>query len=127
MEATSKYLNYLGWYPIFIPVFITLFSFLFFIIIYCKIKGPNKSLATISFYIPMIGSLILGILLFYTSYFWSTLFIYVIAFFLMNFVSFSALEKALEDKTGLGVTMFSGLISMYIFFFCALLSFFFSD
>lgn len=125
MEGVTEYLNYLGWYTIFIPVFVTLFVVLLFTIYYCRIKGPNTLLASIAFYIPMVGSLILGILLFYTTHFWITLFIYVLVFFLLNFVSFTALEKAIEDKTGLGVTMFSGLVSMYIFFFCALVSSFF--
>lgn len=82
-------------------------------------------MAAIAFYIPMIGSLSLGILLFYTAHFWITLILYIIVFFLLQMVSFSALEKAIEDKTGLGITMFSGLVSIGVFFFCVILSCFF--
>lgn len=119
----NSYLQYLGWYSLFIPVFSILFLMLLGIIIFGKLKGPQPFLATLSFYIPMIGSILLGILLFYTSHFWITLAIYTLVFIVFNLFSFSALDATIEDKSGLGVTMFSGLISLYAFFFCALLRF----
>lgn len=119
----NDYLKYLGCYTLFIPVFSILFLALLLIILYSKIKGSSSILATVSFYIPMVGSLFLGILLFYTDHFWITLLFYTIVFFMLNVFSFKALETSLKDKTGLGVTMFSGLISMYAFFFCAILCF----
>lgn len=117
----NHYLQYLGWHSLFIPVFSFLFLVLLCIIIYGKLIGPQSFLATLSFYIPMVGSAFLGFLLFYTAHFWTTLAIYTFIFIVFNLFSFSALESTIKDKTGLGVTMFSGLISMYAFFFCALL------
>ena len=119
----ESYLKYLGWYEVFIPAFLFIFLALFFIIKYCKVKGPNSKFATFCFYTPMIGSAILGVLLFYSPYFWSTFAIYTIVFFLLNISSFNALGQCIDDKTGMGVTMFSGLISMSIFFFSGIVRF----
>ena len=64
----------------------------------------------------MIGSVILGILLYYTPYFWFSLVLYGLLFIAINIVSFKALEQSIDDKTGLGVTMFSGLVGIFIIF-----------
>ncbi|WP_445457638.1 hypothetical protein [Flavobacterium sp. HNIBRBA15423] len=117
------YLEYLGLYTVFIPLFSFIFITLYFIILYCKYKGPNDLFVNYSFYMPMIGSLALGILLFYTSFFWITLGIYTLTFFALHLVSFQALGNAVKDKTSMGVTMFSGLVGMYVFFSCALACF----
>ncbi|WP_130735830.1 hypothetical protein [Flavobacterium sp. J27] len=119
----DSFLQYLGWYTVFIPFFLVVFGFLSFVFLYCKLKGPHDVLASILFYIPMICSLFLGVLLFYTSFFWITLGIYLVIFILVTIFSFKALAEALTDKTGMGVTMFSGLVSMYILTFCIILKF----
>lgn len=119
----TPYLKYLGLYTVFIPLFLFIFISLYFIIIFCKYKGPNEMFVNYTFYIPIIGSLALGALLFYTSFFWITLAIYILVFFALHLVSFKALGAAVKDKTSMGVTMVSGLIGMYIFFSCALACF----
>lgn len=124
----NDYAKYLQNYSVLLSVFALLFIVLLFIIWYCKKNGSKSNLATISFYIPMIGSVIIGILLYYTPYFWISVVLYGVLFIIINIVSFKALEQSITDKTGLGVTMFSGLISMYIVVFAiilrALVSFF---
>ncbi len=115
------YLKYFGNYTVFIPVFLVLFIALLAIIIYCKKNGPNAILSSISFYIPMIGSVILGILLNYTPYFWISLILCSILFIAINIVSFKAMEHSINDKTGLGVTMFSGLVGIFIIVFSIIL------
>ena len=69
----------------------------------------------------MIGSVVLGILLYYTPYFWSSLALYSILFMVLNIASFKAMENAIDDKTGLGVTMFSGLAGIFIIVFALIL------
>ena len=112
----NDYLKYLQNYSVLLSVFALLFIILCFISWYCKKNGPQSNLATISFYIPMIGSVILGILLYYTPYFWFSLVLYGLFFIAINIVSFKALEQSIDDKTGLGVTMFSGLVGIFIIF-----------
>jgi hypothetical protein len=111
------YLKYFGNYTVFIPVFLFFFIVLLSIIFYCKKNGPNVILTTISFYIPMVASLLLGVLLYYTPYFWICLILCSILFIAINIVSFKAMEQSIDDKTGLGVTMFSGLVGIFIIVF----------
>jgi hypothetical protein len=83
------------------------------IMIYTHIQGPNSWLAQISFWILIMTTIILLVLIFYTNSFWWALLLYVVTIFIIQIVGFVALKKAIEDKTGLGVTMFSGIIPIY--------------
>ena len=65
----------------------------------------------------MIGSVVLAILLYYTPYFWISLALYSVLFMAINIASFKAMENAIDDKTGLGVAMFSGLAGIFIIVF----------
>ncbi|VXB98179.1 conserved membrane hypothetical protein [Flavobacterium sp. 9AF] len=116
----SHFLDYLGCYTVAIPIILGILLLLFLNFMYCKLKGPNKSVANFSFYIPMLCAVVLGVLLFYTTYLWITFALYFVILILVNMASFKVLAEALEDKTGLGVAMFSGLVSSYIFVFCFL-------
>lgn len=116
----NTFLHYLGWYTVAIPFILGIVVLLVFSFMYCKLKGPNTFIAGFSFYLPMLSAIILGILLFYTTFFWITFTLYFLILILVNLTSFKLLAEALEDKTALGVTMFSGLVSMYIFVFCFL-------
>lgn len=114
----NTFLHYLGWYTVAIPFILGILVLLVFSFMYCKIKGANTYVANFSFYVPMLSAIVLGILLFYTTFFWATFTLYFLILILVNLTSFKVLAEALEDKTALGVTMFSGLVSIYIFIFC---------
>ncbi|MFN8415717.1 MAG: hypothetical protein U0U66_05245 [Cytophagaceae bacterium] len=83
------------------------------IMIYTRIKGPNSWMANISFWVPVIATIVLLVLVFYTDSFWWALLINVVTLLGIQIVGFMAMENALEDKTGIGVTMFSGFLAIY--------------
>lgn len=112
------FLPYFGWYTVAVPFILVILFLLAFSFMYCKLQGPNKYVANFSFYMPMLSAIFFGILLFYTTFFWTTFVLYFLILILVNITSFKVLAEALEDKTALGVTMFSGLVSIYIFIFC---------
>ena len=112
------FLPYFGWYTVAVPFILVILFLLAFSFMYCKLQGSNKYVANFSFYMPMLSAIVFGILLFYTTFFWTTFVLYFLILILVNITSFKVLAEALEDKTALGITMFSGLVSIYIFIFC---------
>lgn len=89
------------------------FILLLGIIFYTRIKGPNSWMAQLSFWIPIVATVILLVLVFYTDSFWWGLLVNVVTLFAIQIIGVIALENTLEDKTGLGVSMFSGFLALY--------------
>ena len=83
------------------------------IMIYTRFKGPNSWMANVSFWIPVIATIVLLVLVFYTDSFWWALLLNVVTLLAIQILGFMAMENAIEDKTGLGVTMFSGFLAIY--------------
>lgn len=117
IENNTLFYLYLG-------VFLTLLTALSLSVFYSKVKGPNAINEKISFYSPILISAILCIIMYLLPFSWIYLILNILFIIALNIVSFYALEKAMSDKTGMGVTIFSGLACMILIGFFTLLKLF---
>ena len=118
MAPLDKYLVYFGLYNIYFASTLLCTGVLVFIILYGKYKGTSEVLGNLSFWIPIVLSVILCGIVFYSDHFWTSLLIYAITLSGINLLSFPALKGSIEDKSGMGVMMFSMMAGMYLVFGC---------
>jgi uncharacterized membrane protein YhaH (DUF805 family) len=106
---------------LYVSVLLTAVAMLLLSIIYSKKKGPNTVNEKISFYHPILFSAVLCYLVYLSPFSWIFLLLNIIVIIIINITSFYALEKAMTDKTGMGVTMFSGFVCILLLGFFTLL------
>lgn len=121
MAFISQYLTYFGLYQIYFAITFLGLGLLAFITIYCRYKGPSELLSNLCFWLSIVIAAILCFIVFYSDHFWISLVIYAFTILIINALAFPALRASLADKSGMGVLMFSMMVSMFLLIGCMMI------
>ena len=83
------------------------------ILYYGKKKGQNDTLANTCLIIPIVFSLMCSVCVFWLPHFWLYWLGLMVCVLGINLLAFTAMSSVITDRSGLGVTMFSGMVSFY--------------
>ena len=88
--------------------------FLLLVILYYGKKiGQNDTLANTCLIIPIVFSLMCSVCVFWLPHFWLYWLGLMVCVFGINLLAFTVMSSVITDRSGLGITMFSGMVSFY--------------
>lgn len=110
-------IDQLGVHWLFLPVTIICAVYLLGIVIYGNKFGQNDKLANHGFVLPMAYTVFGCVMVLLSQNYWLAVALFTAFTIFIHILGFKAMSATISDKSGLGVTMFSGFVAMYGFSF----------